>query len=83
MERYVAHVKQNTDGGWAEHCLGDHLRKVDLLASEMVNSFNSGDWVKAASLWHDLGKFRSASQGYTKKVSGYDPEVYLERPENE
>ncbi|MDX1251209.1 MAG: CRISPR-associated endonuclease Cas3'' [Gammaproteobacteria bacterium] len=75
----IAHVKQNADGGWLIHQLDEHLREVARLASEMAASFESGDWAKIAGLWHDLGKYRPAFQGYIKKASGYDPEAHIEQ----
>jgi len=65
----IAHVKQ-VDGRWAVHRLDKHLREVGRLASEMAAGFKSEDWAKLAGLWHDLGKYRPAFQGYIKKESG-------------
>jgi CRISPR-associated endonuclease/helicase Cas3 len=75
--KYLAHVKQNTDGDWHVHHLEEHLREVGRLASEMAAGFNSEDWAKVAGLWHDLGKYRPEFQGYIKKESGYDPEAHI------
>lgn len=78
--RYLAHVKQNTAGAWwIEHSLEEHLREVGKLASGMAKGFNAEDWAKVAGLWHDLGKYRPAFQGYIKKASGYDPEAHIEQ----
>lgn len=75
----IAHVKQNPDGEWIVHGLEEHLREVGRLASDMAASFDGGQWAKVAGLWHDLGKYRSAFQGYIKKESGYDPEAHIEQ----
>lgn len=76
---FLAHVKQNANGEWSVHYLEEHLREVGRLASEMAAGFNSEDWAKMAGLWHDLGKYRPAFQGYIKKESGYDPEAHIEQ----
>lgn len=76
---YLAHVKQDANGSWLEHRLEEHLREVGKLAAEMASGFNSESWAKVAGLWHDLGKYRSAFQGYIKHASGYDPEAHIEQ----
>lgn len=75
----LAHVKQNTNGGWLTHPLDEHLREVSKLAAGMAAAFKGDEWAKAAGLWHDLGKYRPAFQGYIKKESGYDPEAHIEQ----
>lgn len=78
-EVFLAHVKQTQQGDWEVHHLEEHLREVGRRAAEMATGFNSADWAKLAGLWHDLGKYRSAFQGYIKKESGYDPEAHIEQ----
>jgi len=75
---YIAHVKLVEDQ-WVVHHLDEHLREVGRLASEMAVGFKSEDWAKVAGLWHDLGKYRPAFQGYIKRESGYDPEAHIEQ----
>jgi len=75
---YIAHVKLVEDQ-WVVHHLDEHLREVGRLASEMAVGFKSEDWAKLAGLWHDLGKYRPAFQGYIKKESGYDPDAHIEQ----
>lgn len=80
MEKdFLAHVKRNQKGNWEVHHLDEHLREVARRASEMGAGFNSGDWANLAGLWHDLGKYRNAFQGYIKKKSGYDPDAHIEQ----
>lgn len=78
-DTFLAHVKQDVSGKWDVHSLAGHLREVGRLASQLAECFNSADWAKAAGLWHDLGKYRPAFQGYIKTVSGYDPEAHIEQ----
>ncbi|MEW5757076.1 MAG: CRISPR-associated helicase Cas3' [Pseudomonadota bacterium] len=75
----LAHVKQTASGEWRIHCLEEHLREVGRLAAEMAAGFKGDEWAKVAGLWHDLGKYRPAFQGYIKKESGYDPEAHIEQ----
>jgi len=45
MERAIAHVRQNSDGTWAEpHWLDEHLEGVASLASKFANDFGNADW---------------------------------------
>jgi CRISPR-associated endonuclease/helicase Cas3 len=78
-DAFLAHVKQNENSKWEEHSLEEHLREVGSLASKLAECFYSADWANAAGLWHDLGKYRPAFQGYIKTVSGYDPEAHIEQ----
>lgn len=77
--QYIAHVRQTSDGQWDIHDLADHCRGVAELAGRFASGFNSSDWAKVAGLWHDLGKYRSAFQGYIRKESGYEPEAHIEQ----
>ncbi len=75
----LAHVKQRSDGEWLVHHLHEHLREVAKLAAAMAADFNGEEWAKLAGLWHDLGKYRQAFQGYIKKESGYEPDAHIEQ----
>lgn len=74
---YVAHVKQQTDGGWDTHLLDEHLYAVADLAEKFAQSFDSKDWAYLAGLWHDLGKYRPAFQAHIRKSSGYEPDAHI------
>ena len=76
--RYVAHVRQNKDGSFAIHNLEEHLRAVADLAGEFASTFGHADWGQLAGLWHDLGKYSVAFQGYIARGSGLDPEAHIE-----
>ncbi|MCL4471851.1 MAG: CRISPR-associated endonuclease Cas3'' [Gammaproteobacteria bacterium] len=76
--RVLAHVRQDSAGGWHEHLLDEHLHGVARIAGDFAADFDSRDWASIAGLWHDLGKFREKFQGYIKKASGYDPEAHIE-----
>ena len=78
-DAFLAHVKQELNGLWATHPLEEHLREVGKLAAAMAADFGSDEWAKVAGLWHDLGKYRAAFQGYIKRESGYDPEAHSEQ----
>ena len=68
--RPVAHLRQNADGSWAEHDLKEHLIQVAYKASKFADEFGNGDWVKAAGLLHDLGKYNPQWQEYIRKANG-------------
>lgn len=54
--------------------LDKHLDRVSGLARQFADSFDSGQWARLAGLWHDLGKYSDAFQGYLKKsASGHSP----------
>lgn len=44
VQRPLAHVRQLSDGEWAEHFLDDHLLEVARLAAEFAAPFGSEDW---------------------------------------
>lgn len=75
---YLAHVCPS-NGDWRCHSLEDHLREVGRLAAEMAADFGGDSWAKPAGLWHDLGKYRPAFQGYIRNASGYDPDAHMEQ----
>lgn len=79
MSIFLAHVKRNDDGSWAEHALEAHLRKVAMLAAQFATAFDGQQWAELAGRWHDLGKYRPGFQGYIRRASGYDPEAHLEQ----
>ncbi len=74
----IAHVRQGADGEWETHALGEHLQAVAGMAGRFAQAFKAEDWATLAGLWHDLGKYRPAFQGYIRKKSGYDPEAHIE-----
>jgi len=49
----LAHSANDTGDA---HDLGEHLEAVADLAAGFAEPFSSGDWARAAGLWHDLGK---------------------------
>lgn len=72
---YIAHARQNPDGGWfAPHLLEEHLKKVARLSGDFAEGFGSKDWAFAAGQWHDLGKYRSGFQAYIRNASGFERE---------
>lgn len=55
--KYIAHVRENEDGTWADpQLLSAHLEGTARLAEIFASKFNSGQWGKAAGLAHDAGK---------------------------
>lgn len=76
--RVLAHVRQDSAGGWHEHLLDDHLRGVARIAANFAADFDSRDWANITGLWHDLGKYSNEFQQYIKKVSGYNSEAHIE-----
>lgn len=79
MSQKIAHVKQNTDGSWAEpHWLKDHSQNVAKLAKGFAEQFHSGSWAFTAGIAHDAGKELQKWQSYLCRKSGYDEEAYLE-----
>ncbi len=54
-KEYIAHVKLHDNGEWASpHYLEEHLRDVELLASDFAKNIGS-DWAGLSGRWHDLG----------------------------
>lgn len=78
VKQYLAHVRQNKDGSFVIHNLEEHLREVAVLAGEFASTFGHAEWGQLAGLWHDLGKYSSAFQGYIAHGSGLDPEAHIE-----
>lgn len=74
----LAHVRQDSRGQWHLHGLEEHLRAVGEIAAGFAEEFGASEWARLAGLWHDLGKYSSAFQGYIRRKSGYDPEAHLE-----
>lgn len=76
--RVLAHVRQDSAGGWHEHLLDEHLHGVARIAGNFAADFDSREWAYIAGIWHDLGKYREKFQQYIKSVSGYDAEAHIE-----
>lgn len=76
--KYIAHARKNEQGEWQTYDLGRHLYDTAAKAKEFAQSFENGDWVEIAALWHDLGKFLSAWQAYIRRQTGYDEEAHIE-----
>lgn len=74
----LAHVRRNDDGSFVIHNLEEHLHAVAGLADEFAMDFGASDWGHLAGLWHDLGKYSSAFQGYIARESGFDSEAHIE-----
>ncbi len=79
-KEFIAHVRKNTDGSWAEpQWLEEHLHKTAKLTNDFASKFQSGPWGEAAGLGHDVGKGRLVWQKYLKNKSGFfDEEAHLE-----
>ncbi|QEH32074.1 DEAD/DEAH box helicase [Aquisphaera giovannonii] len=54
------------------HSLEDHLLGTARLAEGFASAFGAGEWGRLAGLWHDLGKYSEAFQGYLRSVSEPD-----------
>lgn len=74
----LAHVRQDSRGQWQLHGLEEHLRAVGEIAAGFAEEFGASEWARLAGLWHDLGKYSSAFQGYIRRESGFDPEAHIE-----
>ena len=72
-KKYIARVKQSDDGEWIPHYLEEHLRDVELLASEFAEGIGP-IWAALSGNWHDLGKYRNRFQDYIRLKSGYERE---------
>jgi CRISPR-associated endonuclease/helicase Cas3 len=71
-ERYLAHVRKDSQGKWEEHGLEQHLNDVAKMSESFASAFGSSDWASLAGLWHDLGKYKPDFQSYIRSASGYD-----------
>ncbi|WP_138494382.1 CRISPR-associated endonuclease Cas3'' [Paenibacillus pinistramenti] len=77
--QYIAHVRKNKDGCWAEpHTLDDHSESTAKRAEEFASKFNSSLWARAQGWGHDAGKGRMEWLTYLNLKSGYDQEAHLE-----
>lgn len=76
---FIAHIRQNEDGSWAEpHMLLAHLEGTACLAERFSSKFDSGAWGRTAGLAHDAGKGRLLWLNYIHAKTGYDIEAHLE-----
>ncbi|OGU98556.1 MAG: CRISPR-associated endonuclease Cas3'', partial [Ignavibacteria bacterium RIFOXYC2_FULL_35_16] len=83
MKEFIAHVKQEENGSWAEpHFLVDHLNDTANKAGTFASEFGNKDWGELVGFWHDLGKFLPAWQKYLCRKSGFDPEAHIEESNN-
>lgn len=80
IKEFIAHVKQNPDGSWAEpHHLKEHLNSTAAKAAEFASEFYNSDWAELSGFLHDLGKYHPDWQKYIRRNSGYyDQEAHLE-----
>ncbi|MEW9698593.1 CRISPR-associated endonuclease Cas3'' [Paenibacillus sp. SI8] len=77
--KYIAHVRKNADGSWAEpHDLANHSEGTANRAEYFASKLQSQQWAKAAGWGHDAGKGRPEWLTYLKLKSGYDLEAHLE-----
>lgn len=77
--KYIAHVRKNADGSWAEpHDLSTHSKGTADKAASFASKFQSQQWAKAAGWGHDAGKGRPEWLDYLNLRSGYDLEARLE-----
>lgn len=77
-KQYLAHVRQNDDGSFEIHDLEEHLREVAKGSESFAETFGGSAWGFLAGLWHDLGKYSPAFQGFIASKSGFDPEAHIE-----
>lgn len=79
-KEFIAHIKKNPDGSWAEpHLLKDHLNSTAKLASKFAEEFKNNDWAELAGYLHDLGKYHPDWQRYIRKETGfYDEDAHIE-----
>ncbi len=65
VDHCFAHTKDDSNTeGW--QTLEEHLIGVADLAQRFASAFDAGPWGRAAGLWHDLGKYSEAFQGYIR-----------------
>lgn len=79
-EVFIAHIKKNPDGSWAEpHLLNEHLKSTAELAAQFAAEFGNSDWAELCGLMHDIGKYHPDWQKYIRKETGYfDEDAHLE-----
>lgn len=80
FKSFIAHIKKNPDGSWAEpHLLNEHLNSTAKLAANFASEFNNNDWAKLVGYLHDLGKYHPDWQRYIRKEIGYyDEDAHIE-----
>lgn len=57
------------------HGLEEHLRAVSKGAGDRAAKFGASEWGRCAGLWHDLGKYSAAFQGYLRSSASPDGHV--------
>jgi len=82
QKQFLAHVKQEPDGGFSLHDLKEHLFEVGDMAGMFADEFGNSDWAKLAGLDHDLGKYRAHFQKRIRSETGFDPQAYIETDTN-
>lgn len=77
---FIAHIKKNQDGSWAEpHLLKEHLSATAKLSAKFAAEFNNSDWAELVGYLHDLGKYHPDWQKYIRKETGYyDEDAHIE-----
>ncbi|WP_119070656.1 CRISPR-associated helicase Cas3' [Rubrobacter indicoceani] len=75
-EKFYAHTPAEGSEVW--HDLASHLERTSELAHENASKFGAGELGRLAGLWHDIGKFNPAFQGYLKAC--YEAELAGGKP---
>lgn len=70
----------HSDCGFGGHDLEEHLRSTARRAAEFAGMFGGANWAELAGLWHDVGKYDSAFQGYLLRAVGKE-DAHLEAEE--
>lgn len=83
METFIAHIKKNADGSWAEpHLLKEHLESTAKLAAIFASDFEGNEWAELVAYLHDLGKYHPDWQNYIKSKTGYQEDAHIENNGN-
>lgn len=74
MSRIYAHtLPGRSENEWQD--LREHLEQVARRSHDHGAAFDASGWASLAGLWHDLGKYSSASQEYWRTASSPDPHI--------